>query len=98
MIGVAGYRSHHAVEVVIGADTHKDQHVAVAIDEQGARFGERHVPPTTCGYEELEQWCRSLGEVRAFGIEGTSSYGAGVARFMTGWGYTVIDVNRPVTR
>ena len=95
MIGVAGYQSHHAVEVVIGVDTHKDQHVGVAIDGRGVRLGERHVPATTCGYEDLEQWSRSLGEIHAFGIEGTGSYGAGIARFMTGRGYTVIEVNRP---
>ena len=95
MIGVAGYESHRAFEVVIGVDTHKDQHVAVAIDGRGVRLGERHVPATTCGYEELERWSRSLGGIRAFGIEGTSSYGAGVARFLTGRGHTVIEVNRP---
>ena len=95
MIGVAGYQSHRAVEVVIGVDTHKDQHVAVAIDGRGVRLSEKHVPTTTCGYEELERWSRSLGAIHAFGIEGTGSYGAGVARFLTGLGYTVIEVNRP---
>ena len=95
MIGVAGYQSHRAAEVIIGVDTHKDQHVAVAIDGRGVRLGESQVPATTCGYEELERWSRSLGETRSFGIEGTSSYGAGVARFLTGLGYTVIEVNRP---
>ena len=53
MIGVAGCQSHRAVEVVIGVDTHRGQHVAVAIDGQGVRLGERHVPVATCGYEEL---------------------------------------------
>ena len=48
----------------------------------------------THGYGELEWWS-SLGEVRAFGIEGTGSYGAGIARFLTGRGYTVVEVNRP---
>ena len=95
MIGVAGYRIHRAVEVVIGVDTHKDQHVAVAIDGRGVRLGEWHVPATTTGYEELERWSHSLGDVGAFGIEGTGSYGAGVARFMTGRGHTVVEVNRP---
>ena len=95
MIGVAGIQSHRASEVIIGVDTHKDQHVAVAIDVLGVRLGERHVPVTTCGYEELERWSRSLGAVHSFGIEGTGSYGAGVARFLTGHGHTVIEVNRP---
>ena len=31
----------------------------------------------------------------AFGIEGTGSYGAGVARFLTSRGHTVVEVNRP---
>ena len=95
MTGVVSPVSSLAVQVVIGVDTHRDQHVAVAIDRRGVRLGEKHVPATTCGYEELERWCRSLGEIGAFGIEGTGSYGAGVARFLTGRGYTVIEVNRP---
>ena len=95
MIGVAGYQSRRAVEVVIGVDTHRDQHVAVAIDRQGVRLGERHVSATTNGYDELERWSDSLGDIGAFGIEGTGSYGAGVVRFLTGRGYMVVEVNRP---
>lgn len=38
---------------------------------------------------------RSFGTIRKFGIEGTGSYGAGIARFLTGRGYAVIEVNRP---
>ena len=63
-------------------------------DGRGVRLGERHVPTTTCGYEEIERWSRGLGEIHTFGIEGTGSYGAGVARFLTGRGYTVIEVNK----
>ncbi len=37
----------------------------------------------------------STGGAGAFGIEGTGSYGAGVARFFTGRGYRVIEINRP---
>ena len=95
MIGVATYQSHRAAEVIIGVDTHKDQHVAVAIDGRGVRLGENHLPATTCGYEELERWSRSLGAIHAFGIEGIGSYGAGVARYLIAQGYTVVEVNRP---
>ena len=69
--------------------------MAVAIDPQGVRLGERHVSAATNGYEELERWSHSLGDIGAFGIEGTGSYGAGVARFLTGLGYMVVEVNRP---
>ena len=44
MIGtVAPYISSHAQDI-IGVDTHKDQHVAVAIDGRGVRLDEKHVP------------------------------------------------------
>ena len=83
MTGVVGHKGSRGVELVVGVDTHQDQHVAVAIDRQGVRLGELHTVATTHGYEELERWSRGLGEIHAFGIEGTGSYGAGVARFLT---------------
>ena len=97
MKGVIGHEGspNVALEILIGVDTHQDEHVAAAIDRQGVRLGERHVPATKYGYRELERWSRSFGEIRAFGIEGTGSYGAGITRFLTGGGYTVIEVNRP---
>ena len=83
MTGVVGHESSsHDVQVVIGVDTHQDRHVAVAIDQQGVRLGESHLPANTYGFAELECGARSLGRIRAFGIEGTGSYGAGVARFL----------------
>jgi transposase len=36
-----------------------------------------------------------LGEVVAFGIEGTGSFGAGLARYLAGRGRSVIEVSRP---
>ena len=99
MTGAAGYKAGYEdgspIQIVVGVDTHLDQHVAVAIDRRGVRLGQREAPATTCGYRELERWSQGMGQVRAFGIEGTGSYGAGVARFLTGRGYTVVEVNRP---
>ena len=81
--------THGVAQAVIGVDTHQDEHVAAAIDRQGVRLGQLRAPATTRGYGDLEQWSRSLGEVSAFGIEGTASYGAGRARFLIGRGYAV---------
>ena len=92
MISGGGSRGFH---VVVGVDTHKDGHVAVAVDQLGARLCERRVATTTQGYADLERWANSLGVVRTFGIEGTGCYGAGLARFLTGCGYHVVEVNRP---
>ncbi len=95
MTGAVSHISSRPVQVIIGVDTHKDQHVAVAIDERSVRLDEKQVPVAVCGYEELERWSRSLGQVHAFGVEGTGSYGAGLARFLTDRNYTVVEVNRP---
>jgi transposase len=43
----------------------------------------------------LHDWAHGLGTVRAFGVEGTSSYGAGIARFLRDRGISVVEVNRP---
>ena len=93
MPGTVSHISSRTVQVIIGVDTHKDQHVAVAIDGRGVRLDEKHVPVAICGYEELERWSRSLGQIHAFGIEGTGSYGAGLARFLTDRSHAVVEVN-----
>ena len=84
-----------AVQVIIGLDTHQGEHVAVVVDQQGVRLGECRAPANTRGYWELERWAPSLGEIGAFGIEGTGFFGAGVARYLTGLDYAVFEVNHP---
>jgi transposase len=84
-----------SAEIIIGVDTHKLTHAAVAINRLGARLGAITLPATRTGYQEMEAWARSFGSVRAFGIEGTGSYGAGLSRFLQDRGHSVIEVNRP---
>jgi hypothetical protein len=78
-------------------DTHKDEHVAVVVDKLGVRIGQRNLPTTNTGYVGLEHWASSLGEIDAFGVEGTGSYGAGLARFLRGQG-AFLGANRPPSR
>ena len=80
---------------IVGVDTHKDTHVAVAIDTLGRRLGELAAPATATGYEQLHDWASTLGRTEAFGIEGTGCYGAGLARYLRDRGAQVIEVNRP---
>ena len=82
-------------EVIIGVDTHKHAHAAVALTAHGARLGTITIPVNRKGYQELETWARSFGPVRAYGVEGSGSYGAGLSRFLQASGHTVIEVNRP---
>lgn len=81
--------------VIIGVDTHKDVHVAVAISGLGARLDALSIPATTAGFCQLLEWGRAHGPVEAFGIEGTGSYGAGLSRALIAQGCRVIEVNRP---
>ena len=95
MVKVADQEVVRSDQVIVGVDTHQNEHVAVAVDGHGVRLAEIHTPATSCGYAELEGWSRNLGEIQAFGVEGTGSYSAGVTRFLTCRGYAVMEVNRP---
>jgi transposase len=53
------------------------------------------IPTTPAGYSKLLAWAHSLGEPVAWGVEGTGSYGAGLARFLAANGQAVVEVNRP---
>jgi transposase len=81
--------------VTVGVDTHKDTHVAAARDQLGRRLGTTQVPASSAGYAQLLSWAHALGEVAAWGVEGTGSYGAGLARFLAAHGQRVVEVNRP---
>lgn len=81
--------------ITIGVDTHQDTHVAVALDQNGARLDQLSIPTTTSGYQQLERWAAGLGRVTTFGVESTSSYGAGLTRFLLEREHRVVEVNRP---
>jgi transposase len=76
-------------------DTHADVHVAAACDHLGAVLGTLSFPTTTRGYRELLGWLRSFGVLDKVGVEGTGSYGTGLARHLAVAGVAVIEVNRP---
>lgn len=68
--------------IIVGVDTHKYIHVAVAINRLGARLDACTVPADRAGYAALVAWARGLGTVEVFAVEGTGSYGAGLASFL----------------
>jgi transposase len=82
-------------DVIIGVDTHKATHMAVAIDGLGGRLDDIEVTADAAGYARLLAWAETHGSVHAFGVEGTGSYGNGLARFLRRHGRTVIEVARP---
>jgi transposase len=87
-----------ASEVILGIDTHLDVHVAVALDGLGRRLGELNVPTSVKGYQKLLHWAEGFGPVCCAGVEGTGSYGAGLARYLKAAGISVMEVERPKRR
>jgi len=81
--------------ITVGVDTHADVHVAVALDQLGARLGQLEIRTTRTGYDQLERWATGFGPVAAFGVEGTASYGADLTRHLRRGGHEVVEVNRP---
>jgi transposase len=77
-----------------GVDTHADTHVAAALDPIGGLLGVRQFPATPAGYAQLLGWLGGFGTVCLVGIEGTGSYGAGLARHVTAAGIRVVEVDR----
>jgi transposase len=78
-----------------GVDTHRDTHVAAVLDPVGRVLGSGTFPVTPEGYGELLDWVRSFGPVTRIGVEGTGSWGKGLARSLTSAGIEVIEVTRP---
>lgn len=83
------------VRVTGGVDTHADVHVAAAIDHNGGLLGIESFPTNEVGYETLAGWLAGFGPVTQVGVEGTGSYGVGLARFLTITGVEVVEVDRP---
>ena len=83
-----------AQQVIVGVDTHKYVHVAVAIDTQGIRLGDHAFVANAGGYRVLIRWADTHGQVEAFGVEGTGSYGAGLTWAVRRAGHRVVEVNR----
>jgi transposase len=84
------------LDYLLGVDTHRDEHVLVVVTAPtGAVVGGAAAPASARGYRELlrvaEQYAPGR---RAWAIEGTGSYGAGLARFLAARGETVLEISR----
>jgi transposase len=81
--------------VIGGVDTHADTHTLVAIDVQGRLLGRTSVPATAAGNRRALSWLTTHGLVDRVGVEGTGSYGAQLARYLTAQDVDVVEVDRP---
>src|SRR3954471_23301347 len=78
-----------------GVDTHGAVHHAAVIDEVGRQLGDREFPASPAGYRALAAWLGEHGTLTTIGVEGTGSYGAGLARYLRSIGLTAVEVDRP---
>ena len=78
-----------------GVDTHLDLNVAAALDLVGGLLEVAEFPATAAGHRRLLGWLAGFGPVARVGVEGTGSYGAGLARHLRAAGVEVVEVDRP---
>ncbi|WP_077350609.1 IS110 family transposase [Tessaracoccus flavescens] len=81
-------------ELVAGVDTHKNTHHVAILDLVGRPVADREFRADGRGYAQIVAFLHAHGDVVRIGVEGTGSYGAGLARALTTAGLTVIEVAR----
>jgi transposase len=85
------------VEVVIGVDTHKHTHTAAIVQAAtGAVLVQVTVNADPDGCAELDALAQQHSGSRAWALEGSGGYGAGLARHLAEHGELVIELDRPV--
>lgn len=82
-------------EITGGVDTHADTHTVAALDQVGRLLGHATFPASAAGYHDLLGWLTGHGRVVAVGVEGTGSWGAGLARHLTSSGIKIVEVDQP---
>ena len=84
------------LDYVVGVDTHRDEHVlAVLAAPAGAVVARHALGANARGYRDALRFVEQYTEgARAWAVEGTGHYGAGLARFLTGRGETVLEISR----
>lgn len=86
------------LEVIGGVDTHGRTHHGAVIDSAGRLLGDVEFTADAAGYRQLRLWIGTFGTVVAVGVEGTGTYGAGLARDLSAHGVRVVEVDRPDRR
>ncbi len=88
------------IDAVIGVDTHRDTHHAEIAYPTGAAIATRSISNDSAGYAQLLAWIldHAPGPRLVICIEGTRSYGVGLARAATAAGLTVIECEQPTRK
>jgi len=84
------------LDYVVGVDPHRDEHALGIVEvRSGVVVFETSVAADSGGYTEALRLAETHApRRRAFAVEGTGSYGAGLTRFLTGSGERLFEVGR----
>jgi transposase len=88
------------VDAVIGVDTHRDNHEVEIADPRGTPIATMRISNDSAGFTRL---LAAVAEVAprprlAVSMEGSRSYGIGLARALTGAGLPVIECEQPARK
>jgi len=88
------------VDAVVGIDTHRDTHEAEIADATGAAIATIKISNDSAGFATLLAWVaeHAPGSRIAISIEGTRSYGVGLARALAAAGMLVLECQQPNRR
>lgn len=84
-------------DAVIGVDTHRDTHTLAICTATGAVMDEREIANTEAGFADALCWINqhAPGVDLIAAVEGTRSYGIGLARVLEAAGIRVVEAPRP---
>lgn len=78
--------------VAVGVDSHKSSVAVAVVDEVGRPVSARQFPNSPKGQRAALKWMSNNHDIDIVGIEGSGSYGAGLARVLIGAGLAVKEV------
>ena len=82
----------------IGIDTHKATLAACVVDELGGARAEQTFANNPSGHTALAAWASEHARGATIGVEGSSSYGAPIARYLIAKGFAVREVPPGLSR
>jgi transposase len=84
------------VDAVVGGDTHRDTHTLVMVTPVGATITTLTIDNDDLGFADALVWItdHAPGPRLVIGLEGTRSFGIGLARALASTGFTVVEVER----
>jgi transposase len=85
------------VDAVVGGDTHTETHALEMLTATGVVLATVTIDNNQDGYAEALRWIgqHCPGPRVLIGLEGTRSYGIGLARAVQAAGLSVVEVERP---